>query len=373
MSNVRPLIGDLFGSEAQTLTNTVNTVGVMGKGIALQFRKRFPEMYEDYARRCERNEVRLGRPYLYSPLVPPWILNFPTKEHWRSVSRLDAITDGLDFLVKHYREWGIESLAVPPLGCGEGGLEWRVVGPTLYRGLARLDIPVELYAPFGTPHEELQPEFLAGDTSAVEAPASRVPAEAVAVATILERIDAQRYHYPIGKTAMQKIAYFATQAGIPTGLEFERGSYGPFAHGLKQMISRLVNNGLIEEVSRGQMIENRPGSTLHDAQVVFKDELSAWEEQIDRVTDLFLRLPTTRAAEIAASVHYVAASLGNRNRARGGRPVDEDEVVEQVVRWKARRKPPATPDEIAGAARTLAFLDWIDVEPAARDPLDVLV
>ena len=91
------------------------------------------------------------------------------------------------------------------------------------------------------------------------------------------------------------------------------------------------------------------------------------------MTDLFLRLPTTRAAEIAASVHYVAASLGNRNRARGGRPVDEDEVVEQVVRWKARRKPPATPDEIAGAARTLAFLDWIDVEPAARDPLDVLV
>ena len=216
MSNVRPLVGDLFASEAQTLTNTVNTVGVMGKGIALEFRKRFPQMYEDYVRRCERNEVRLGRPYLYKPLVPPWILNFPTKEHWRSVSRLDAITDGLDFLVKHYREWGTESLAVPPLGCGEGGLEWRVVGPTLYRGLARLDIPVELYAPFGTPHEELQPEFLAGDTSAVEAPASRVPAEAVAVATILERIDAQRYHYPIGKTAMQKIAYFAEAYATPS-------------------------------------------------------------------------------------------------------------------------------------------------------------
>jgi O-acetyl-ADP-ribose deacetylase (regulator of RNase III) len=148
VSNVRVLIGDLFASRAQTLTNTVNTVGVMGKGIALEFRKRFPVMYEDYVARCEAGEVQLGRPYLFTPLVPPWILNFPTKEHWRSLSRLDAIIDGLDHLYKHYEEWGIESLAVPPLGCGEGGLEWRIVGPSLYRGLSRLDIPVELYAPF---------------------------------------------------------------------------------------------------------------------------------------------------------------------------------------------------------------------------------
>ena len=120
----------------------------MGKGIALEFKKRFPEMYEDYVHLCDSKQVKLGRPYLYRYLVPPWILNFPTKDHWRSVARLEDIIHGLDYLEEHYQQWGITSLAVPPLGCGEGQLEWRVVGPTLYRYLKRFLIPVILYAPF---------------------------------------------------------------------------------------------------------------------------------------------------------------------------------------------------------------------------------
>ena len=148
---IRVLIGDIFESKAETLVNTVNTVGVMGKGIALGFRKRFPEMYEDYVRRCEQREVRLGRPYLYRRSTPPHVINFPTKDHWRSVSKLYDIIKGLRYLQAHLPEWGVTSVAVPPLGCGEGRLEWRVVGPTLYRHLGDLSIPVELYAPFGTP------------------------------------------------------------------------------------------------------------------------------------------------------------------------------------------------------------------------------
>src|SRR5271165_4137211 len=98
---IKVLTGDIFESRAQTLVNTVNTVGVMGKGIALGFRKRFPEMYEDYVRRCERHEVQLGKPYLYRGVVPPHIMNFPTKEHWRSVSRLRDIVAGLRYLQGH--------------------------------------------------------------------------------------------------------------------------------------------------------------------------------------------------------------------------------------------------------------------------------
>src|SRR5947209_13464703 len=97
----RVLIGDIFESKAQTLINTVNTVGIMGKGIALGFRKRFPEMYNDYVRRCERHEVRLGQPYLYRRITPPNIINFPTKEHWRSVSKLSDIIEGLKHLEQH--------------------------------------------------------------------------------------------------------------------------------------------------------------------------------------------------------------------------------------------------------------------------------
>lgn len=140
--------GDLFESSAQTLVNTVNTVGVMGKGVALGFKQRFPEMYRDYVQRCEHGLVKLGEPYLWQTLVEPWVLNFPTKAHWRTRSRLQDIVSGLEYLESHYRAWGVRSLAVPPLGCGNGGLEWRVVGPTLYEHLSRLGIPVELYAPF---------------------------------------------------------------------------------------------------------------------------------------------------------------------------------------------------------------------------------
>ena len=149
MSNVRILEGDLLKSDMHALVNTVNTVGVMGKGVALAFKKRYPDMYRDYVKRCDRGEVRLGEPYVYRA-DDHLIVNFPTKRHWRSVSRLSDIEAGLDYLERHYKAWQIKSLAVPPLGCGNGQLEWRVVGPILLRHLKRLEIPVELYAPHGS-------------------------------------------------------------------------------------------------------------------------------------------------------------------------------------------------------------------------------
>lgn len=202
-------------------------------------------------------------------------------------------------------------------------------------------------------------------------PDSRVPVGGVALATIVDRIASQSHHYPVGRIGLQKIAYFATQAGIPTHLEFERRQYGPFADGLKRLVGKLINNGLIEEAAKGRMIETRPGPTLADAQSMFADELGRWGAEIERVADLFLRLPSTRKTEIAASVHYVADSLANRNRARGGGSVLEEELVEEVSRWKERRQPPATQAEITSSARTLAFLEWIDLEPS-RDEDDLL-
>lgn len=371
MSDIRVLTGDIFESEAQTLTNTVNTVGVMGKGIALGFKKRFPEMYDDYVRRCEQGEVQLGRPYLYTPLVPPWILNFPTKQHWRSATKLSDLQAGLDHLASHYREWGIESLAVPPLGCGEGRLEWRVVGPTLYRAITRLDIPVELYAPFDTPHEELTPEFLATEHDTRSAPL-RLDTAAIALAAVVGRIVSERHHYPVGRTVFQKITYFATQAGLPTGLEYERGPYGPFAEGVKRLAARLVNNGVLVEAKRGRMFHLRPGPTLRDAERAYEDELAKWEAVIERVADLFLRLPRTRDAEVAASAHYVAEQLHARSRAKGTPPPTAEDVVDEVERWKARREPRLSHAEVFRAVRTLDFLGWIEAAPADVDELAVV-
>lgn len=363
---INVLIGDIFESKAQTLVNTVNVVGVMGKGIALGFRKRFPEMYEDYVRRCERREVQLRRPYIYRQLTPPHIINFPTKDHWRSVSKLDDIVEGLRYLEAHISEWGVTSLAVPPLGCGEGKLEWRVVGPTLYRRLSDLGIPVELYAPFGTPREELQPEFfehrepvsvLNGHQDG-PSPRFRVEPGWVALVAIIELVSKERYHWPIGRVGFQKVAYFATEVGIPTGLSYRRGSYGPYAPEVKQVLSSLINNGLIVEQKLGRMLATNVGPTYADARIGYESFLAQWQSQIARVVDLIVRM-NTDDAEIAATVHFAA----NRLREASRNQPTEAEILDYVMQWKIRRRPPLDNSDVALAIRRLNVLGWIDAMP----------
>ena len=360
---IKVLIGDLFTSKAQTLVNTVNCVGIMGKGIALQFRKRFPDMFRDYEERCRRKDVRLGRPYLYATMLPPYILNFPTKDHWRSVTRLADLERGLEYLLSHYREWGITSIAVPPLGCGEGQLEWRVVGPTLYRYLSRMDIPVELYAPYGTPHEELQISFLesAGPpaVASVAMPEPKwVQPAWVALVEIVRLIEAQTYRHFVGRTIFQKIAYVATVSGLPTGMKFEKKSYGPFSADLKKVYARLLNNGLLEEQGVSEKaFRVSVGKTHTDARKAYEEQIEQWRNIINKTADLFLRLDS-RQAEVVATVLYSAGEL----KAKGiGKPSERD-VLEAVQAWKIKRRPPLETEEIAQTIRNLGILSWLKLQ-----------
>jgi len=356
----------MFESKAQTLVNTVNTVGVMGKGIALEFKKRFPEMYDDYVARCQAGRVKLGEPYVYKQSVGPWIINFPTKDHWRSVSRITDIVQGLKHLYAHYRDWGIQSMAVPPLGCGSGQLEWRVVGRTLYRWLKRFDIPVELYAPYGTPKEEVQLSFLEQEADAdTPAPVSYLEAGWVALVEILSRINSEPHHWPIGRVSFQKLAYFATLTGIPTKLEYKRASFGPFAPDLKRATTRLVNNGLIREEQMGKLFAVEPGPTFKDARRAYSSQLDKWDDEISKVTDLFLRIQP-KHAEAAATVAFAAKGLHDRL----GRKPSELEVYNEVMAWKHRRRPPLPEAEVAWAIRGLSMLGWLDVEASKELPIE---
>jgi O-acetyl-ADP-ribose deacetylase (regulator of RNase III)/uncharacterized protein YwgA len=358
--------GNLFDSGAQTLVNTVNTVGVMGKGIALEFKRRFPDMFADYQRRCAAGQVRIGEPYLWQGRLEPWIVNFPTKGHWRSVSRLADIERGLAFLAEHASEWGIRSLAVPPLGAGSGGLEWSMVGPTIYRHLQGLTIPVFLYAPFEVPDEQASVAFLAGRSTPVgdgtEAAGGMRPGW-VAIAEIARRIDQDRHAWPVGRTRLQKLAYFATVAGVPTGLEFVEGDYGPFAQDLTKMLSRLVNNGVLTEERLGRMLAVRPGPTFRDTVTQYREAIQRYEAVIQRVVDLLARLDSQRT-EMAASVHFAASRLTSQL----GRRATEREVLEKVQRWKQGRRPPVTTTEVVTVIRDLAALGWIEVTSSTELP-----
>lgn len=348
--------GDLLASDAQTLVNTVNCVGVMGRGIALAFKRRYPDMFQDYVRRCELREVHLGRPYLYRA-DDHLIVNFPTKFHWRAVSRLADIVAGLEHLESRYREWGITSLAVPPLGCGNGQLDWEVVGPTLYRHLARLDVPVQLYVPRDAP---LDPELLAGGSGGrgqQHNGTGVVDPAWVAVAAVLDRLERQRYHWPVGRVLFQKLVYFATKAGIPTGLHYEKGSYGPYADGVKRMIARLQDNGLLVERQLGRMFEVRVGPAYRETVAGLRERMEPWRPIVTRTVDLMTRMDS-HTAEVAASVHFEAERL----TASHGRRPTAYEVLGAVAEWKIRRKPAVTRESIIEGLVLLALCRWIEVE-----------
>jgi len=366
---IKVLMGNLLESKAQTLVNTVNCVGVMGKGIALQFKAQFPDMFKDYVTACERKEIRPGKPYLYRKLIPPWILNFPTKDHWRSVSRMEDIIQGLKYLLKNYNEWGIKSLAVPPLGCGHGQLDWKVVGPTLYRYLSQLDIPVEPYAPHGTPHDELQEEFLSKEPVLMAGGESRADKQRiepawVAIVEILNRVEHEPYHWPVGRTTFQKIAYVATREGLPTGLHYQKGSFGPFSRELKVLITRLVNNGLIREERLGRMFAIKVGATFKDARKLYHNDLEQWEPTIEKIADLFVRLQT-KQAEVIATVLFAADMLSKTNKEK----LSELDVLDGVMMWKQKRRPPLDKGEVAYIIRNLAALRWLDVKPSHDLPI----
>jgi uncharacterized protein YwgA/O-acetyl-ADP-ribose deacetylase (regulator of RNase III) len=371
-SNVSVTSGNILDSPAQTMVNTVNCVGVMGKGIALAFKRRYPDMFEDYVARCDRKEVQLGRPYLYKA-DDHWVINFPTKDHWRAVSRLQDITDGLDYLEAHYRDWGITSLAVPPLGCGNGQLEWKVVGPTLARHLARFEIPVELYAPQGESTDVEQLALIPALDDHAPPVERFVPPEWVAIVAVLDHIERQQrqqYHWPVGRIMFQKLVYFATQAGIPTGLRFEANSYGPFASSLKQHIARLQNNGLALERQRGNMFEVKVGATYADAVASYREKMEQWRSAVERTADLMSRMNTS-TAEVAATVHFTAARL---EREQDRRPT-ASEVIAAVEEWKIRRNPPVKRAAIVDALAVLGLQGWLNVEldEAAEQLIDELI
>ncbi|MEP0815090.1 MAG: macro domain-containing protein [bacterium] len=359
--------GNILESKAQTLVNTVNCEGVMGKGIALEFKKRFPAMFRDYEKRCKEGLVKIGKPYLFESIGMPKIINFPTKQTWRSSSKIADIKEGLSYLQSHYLEWGVTSIAVPPLGCGQGGLDWADVGPILYEYLSRLEIPVELYAPHEVALELTSVDYLSGG-DAIK-PAIGVRPEFIVLAAILERIVNTKYHWPVGRTSFQKIAYFATALGLPSGLTFRRSSYGPYSDDLKRAIQRMINSELVIETSsdkNGNLIMHLPGPKYQQAKHDFAGLLAQWNTVIDRVTDLFLRIRTTNQAELYATVHKSASDLTNGN---GKELNTELDVFNDVLEWKLRHRSPIQKHELALAIRDLNLLGWIRLKVSEELPV----
>ncbi len=356
----KALIGDLFASEAQTLVNTVNCVGVMGKGVALEFKKRFPSLFEDYAERCERKQVKLGVPYVYRGTGGKLVVNFPTKGHWRSPSRLADIEVGLDYFVKHYAEWGITSIAFPPLGCGNGGLEWAEVGPLVYGKLHKLPIDIEVYAPYGTPKHELTEAFLAGPAQmSLEGKGrkhEKLNPEWVVLVEVLRELGQQPYANPVGRTIFQKICYVLTEMGVQTGFQFGKGSYGPFADEVKLALHEFANRNWLQEEQLGQMMALRVGEQYEKDRAKFADVIQPHQKKIAKAVDLFSRIKNTAQAEEVLTVFFASRQL---KKANPQREVAEQDLYNYILDWKKAWATDEKKSAVASAIRNLVVLGWM--------------
>lgn len=228
--------GNLLESSAEALVNTVNTVGVMGKGIALMFKEAFPENFEAYEDACNAGRVQTGRMFVTERrqlLGPRWIINFPTKKHWRHPSKMEWIVEGLDDLKRVILENGIRSIAVPPLGSGNGGLDWPKVRTKIESALTALDkVEVTVYEP------ALRYQNVAKPAGVEKLTPSR--------ALIAELI---RRYWILGIECtlleVQKLAYFLERAieaqGLPNKLDlrFEANKFGPYAPRLTHLLNGL--------------------------------------------------------------------------------------------------------------------------------------
>jgi O-acetyl-ADP-ribose deacetylase (regulator of RNase III) len=221
--------GNLLEADVEALVNTVNCVGFMGKGIALQFKQAFPENFTAYQAACRGGEVVPGRMFVFdnSRLINPlYIINFPTKRHWRGKSRMTDIQSGLKALTEEVRRLGVRSIAVPPLGCGLGGLDWREVRPMIEGAFAALpDVRVLLFEPAGTPKAKKMPVRTSRP--------HLTPARALFI-KLMDAYGALEYSRTL--LELQKLAYFLQEAGEPLRLKYEAGHYGPYAANLNKVL-----------------------------------------------------------------------------------------------------------------------------------------
>ena len=226
--------GDILKAEAEALVNTVNCVGVMGRGIALQFKQRFPANFKAYAVACAQGEVQPGRMFVFETgamMLPHYVINFPTKRHWRGKSRIEDIRAGLQALVNEIRTRNIRSIAIPSLGSGLGGLDWQEVKPLMEQMLADLtDVDIVVFEPLGG-----ETEFRPNHSRDVP---RMTPGRATLVG-LMDRYLAALLDPFITLLEIHKLMYFMQEAHEPLRLHYVKGPYGPYAENLRHVLNAI--------------------------------------------------------------------------------------------------------------------------------------
>ena len=336
--------GNLLEANAEALVNTVNCVGIMGKGIALQFKQAYPENFRQYEKACRAGEVQPGRMFVVSSgnlFNPRYIINFPTKRHWRGKSKIEDIQTGLKALIQEVKQLGITSIAVPPLGCGNGGLSWKTVKPLIESAFSELpNVQVLLFEPQATPQADSMP-------IATEKPQMN-RARALFI-SLLELYGIPGYRLTM--LEIQKLAYFLQVAGEPLKLQYVKEKYGPYANNLNHVLQKLEGHYI-----RGYGDRSREAEiyVLSEGKIAARDFLQNAADanvRLERVSGLINGFETPYGMELLATVHWVARE--NREAAE-----DSERAIELVREWNIRKSELFKPQHIRKAWQRLREQSW---------------
>ena len=346
--------GNILQADVEALVNTVNCVGVMGRGIALQFRKEFPENFTAYKSACDRKELRPGKMLvfdLHQLQNPRFVINFPTKRHWKGKSRLEDIQAGLTALVAEVRQRNIRSIAIPPLGCGLGGLDWAEVKPLIEAAFRSLpDVQVLIFEPAGAPDAEQM------------AKAKQVPHMTVGRAALLgltRRYLAAVMDPFVSLLEIHKLMYFMQEAGEPLKLEFAKGHYGPYAENLRHVLSLLEGHFISgygdAEDNPEKQIELKIGASQQAE--AFLQHHPPTQARFEQVADLIEGFETPYGMELLSTVHWVAHTEGASTA---------HDAIAKVYAWNDRKR--MFPEQhIRMAWDVLSQKSWL--KDRKRDPV----
>ena len=318
--------GDILRSEADAIVNTVNCVGVMGRGIALQFKKAFPDNFKAYKSVCDHKQLQPGRMFVYDLgrlHNPRYVINFPTKRHWRGKSKIEDIKEGLATLVREIQDRKIQSIAIPPLGCGLGGLDWAQVRTMIESVFANLpETHVYLYEPKGAP----APELMVNRTKRPNMTAGRA-----ALLGLMRRYLDGLMDVAVSLLELHKLMYFMQEAGEPLKLDYVEGRYGPYATNLGHVLSHIEGHFTTGygdgEDDPFKQIEYKPDA-INEAEKYLQGH-SSTQKHFDRVVSLIDGFETPYGMELLATVHWVATRQ-NASTVK--------DAIAGVHRWNLRKK-----------------------------------
>lgn len=339
--------GDILDADVEAIVNTVNCVGVMGRGIALQFKNAWPNNFKAYEAACQRGEVQPGRMFVFptgQAINPLYVINFPTKRHWKGKSRMEDIDLGLDSLVETIREYQIKSIAIPPLGCGLGGLNWDLVRSRIENVLQNLkETRVVIFEPAGSSsvktmkHVGDVPEMTPGRAALLGLMDNYLHGLLDPFVTLLE---------------VHKLAYFMQEAGEPLRLKIIKHHYGPYAENLRHVLNTMEGHYISGYADGGDQPDKQlqlMPTAVKKAEIVIQRHPET-QARFQRVVDLVEGFESPFGLELLSTVHWVVKQEAVSQM---------DDIVERVHDWNERKIRMFVPRQINVAVKVLSERGWM--------------